>query len=144
MNSESGINTNQEKKFSILIAEDEEYNYLFLAEVLNSYEVTLIRAINGKEAVEQCSTPNDIKIILMDIRMPVMDGYEATKLIKKMHPEMPIIAQTAYAMESDRKRAFKEGFNDYLPKPIRRKELISTIIKHIPKGYLLKEKALKE
>ncbi len=144
MNSESGINTNQKEKFSILIAEDEEYNYLFLAEVLNGYEVTRIRAINGKEAVEICSNPNDIKIILMDIRMPVMDGYEATKLIKKMHPEMPIIAQTAYAMESDRKRAFNEGFNDYLPKPIRRKELIRTIIKHLPKGYLLKEKVLKE
>ena len=144
MNDESDINANHKNKFSILIAEDEEYNYLFLAEVLNSYEATLIRAINGKEAVELCSNTNNIKLILMDIRMPVMDGYEATRLIKKMHPEMPIIAQTAYAMESDRKRAFNEGFNDYLPKPIRRKELISTIIKHIPQGYQLKEKVLKE
>ena len=144
MNRKSDTIANNTDNFSILIAEDEEYNYLFLEEVLNSYDATLIRAVNGKEAVELCSKPNNIKIVLMDIRMPVMDGYEATKLIKKLHPEMPVIAQTAYAMESDRKRAFKEGFNDYLPKPIRRKELISTIIKHIPKGYNLKEKVLKE
>jgi hypothetical protein len=74
----------------------------------------------------------------MDIRMPVMDGYTATKEIKKFRPDMPIIAQTAYAMESDRKKAMDEGCDDYIAKPIRRQDLIEIISRHVPKGLILK------
>ena len=128
-----------DRKIHILIAEDEEFNYLYLAESLNEFNVKLYRAKDGHTAVEICRTNSQIDQVLMDIRMPVMDGYTATREIKKFRPDLPIIAQTAYAMESDKKRALAEGCDDYISKPIKRKDLIDIISKHAPKGCPLRE-----
>tara|TARA_R110002050_G_scaffold98121_2_gene203897 strand:+ start:12349 stop:12762 length:414 start_codon:yes stop_codon:yes gene_type:complete len=124
----------------ILIAEDEEFNYLYLAEVLNEFNVELYRAKDGLSAVERCQSNLEIDLVLMDIRMPVMDGYTATKEIKKIRPELTVIAQTAYAMESDRKRALEEGCDDYISKPIKRDDLIKIVDKHAPDHRPLREK----
>ena len=131
---------NQESCLHILIVEDEEYNYLFLASVLRDYQVKITRAYNGKMAVEQCQADGSIHLVLMDIRMPVMDGYEATGRIKKIRPDLPVIAQTAYAMETDRKKSYDAGCDDYLPKPIRKAELIHAIARHTPHDFPLKKK----
>jgi CheY-like chemotaxis protein len=127
------------QKIQILIAEDEEFNYLYLAESLNEFNVELIRAKDGHSAVEMCKSNPHIDEVLMDIRMPVMDGYTATKEIKKFRPDLPIIAQTAYAMESDKKKAIDEGCDDYISKPIKRQDLIDIIGKYSPEECPLRE-----
>ncbi len=116
---------------TILVAEDEQYNFIFLRELLADKNANIIRASNGLHAVKLCNEHPEINIVLMDIRMPVMDGYEATRKIKETRPELPIIAQTAFALESDRKRAINEGCDDYVSKPIRRNDLISKIVKNL-------------
>ena len=130
------MNTNQ---IHILVAEDEEFNYLYLAESLNEFNVVLYRAKDGLAAVEICRENPQIQQVLMDIRMPVMDGYTATKEIKKFRPDLPIIAQTAYAMESDRKKSLEEGCDDYISKPIKRKDLLDIVAKHAPANCQLQE-----
>ena len=130
------MDTNQ---IHILVAEDEEFNYLYLAESLSEFNVTLYRAKDGLAAVEICRENPQIQQVLMDIRMPVMDGYTATKEIKKFRPDLPIIAQTAYAMESDRKKSLEEGCDDYISKPIKRKDLLEMVAKHAPANCQLQE-----
>jgi two-component system cell cycle response regulator DivK len=125
-------------EINILIAEDEEYNYLFISEILSEYNVNVWRAYNGKMAVDLCASNSQINLVLMDVRMPVMDGYEATKKIKKLRPGLPIIAQTAFAMESDRKQAIDEGFDDYISKPVCHELLIDLIVKYAPADFELK------
>jgi len=114
---------------TILVAEDEEINYLFLEEVLKELKIELIHARNGKEAVELVKSRSDIDLVLMDIKMPVMNGYEATGQIKKFNPDMPVIAQTAYALAGDRVKALNAGCDDYLSKPIKSEDLIKIIHK---------------
>lgn len=123
---------------NILIAEDEEYNFLFISEILSEYNVNISRAYNGKMAVDICASNTKINLVLMDVRMPVMDGYEATKKIKEFRPDLPIIAQTAFAMELDRTTALKEGCDDYISKPVNNELLMDLIIKYAPADFALK------
>jgi CheY-like chemotaxis protein len=103
----------------ILVVDDEEVNYLILNELLTVWGATTIWAKNGKEAVELVNSMNqNIDAILMDIRMPVMDGYAATMEIKQINSRIPIIAQTAYASDEDRLKAEAAGCNGYITKPI--------------------------
>jgi CheY-like chemotaxis protein len=102
---------------TVLIAEDEYANYLYLEELLDGTDTHLLYASNGKEAVDICSENKDIDVVLMDIRMPVMNGYLATKQIKLMRPDLPVIAQTAYVLETDMK-GLKSDFDDFIIKPI--------------------------
>ena len=103
----------------ILIVDDEEVNYLILNELLTVWGATTLWAKNGKEAVDLVNSINqNIDAVLMDIRMPVMDGYAATMEIKQINPKIPIIAQTAYASEEDRLKAEAAGCNGYITKPI--------------------------
>lgn len=111
----------------ILIAEDETNNFLLLREYLSESVFTIIRVENGLDAVNICKNRKDIDIILMDIKMPVMDGIEATRQIKIMKPEIPVIAITAYAYDTDKKRLLESGFNEYLPKPLKRDPLLKMI-----------------
>jgi PAS domain S-box-containing protein len=116
----------------ILIAEDEEINYIYLSEVLAITNVTLLIARNGLEAVEIVKNKgNTIDLILMDIKMPEMNGFEATKIIKQAYPQLPIIAQTAYAMAGDRDIALAEGCNDYISKPVKKDKLITLLKNYI-------------
>lgn len=116
---------------TILIAEDEEINFLYLEESLKDFNYTILRARDGIEAVELCKNTPSINLVLMDIKMPNMDGYKAFEEIRKIRPELPVIAQTAYAMLSDREMALKAGFKAYLSKPIKTSSLLETIDKHL-------------
>lgn len=105
----------------VLITEDEEVNFFYLKTLLQKAKAKVIRAKNGKEAVDIITRHKGaIDLILMDLNMPVMDGYEAMRIIKSRHPTIPIIAQTAYTMNNDRHRCLEAGFNDYIAKPINR------------------------
>jgi len=105
----------------VLITEDEEVNFFYLKTLLQKANAKVIRAKNGKEAVDIITRHKGaIDLILMDLNMPVMDGYEAMRIIKSRHPSIPIIAQTAYTMNNDRHRCLEAGFNDYIAKPINR------------------------
>lgn len=102
----------------ILIAEDEESNFIFLNEILTEKQFNVFWAKDGKEAVDLCLKHQEIQLVLMDIKMPGIDGFMATKLIKEKRPDLPIIAQTAFAMSSDRETAIENGCDDYMAKPI--------------------------
>jgi len=121
-------NYNWEDK-TILIAEDIDSNYLFLEAALRYTRAKVIWAKNGLIAVEKCHELQP-DLILMDIQMPVMNGMDATREIKTNHPGIPIIAQTAFAMENEKEKIFEAGFCDYLAKPIRLDTLFKTIDKY--------------
>ncbi len=117
----------------VLIVEDGDINFLFLKTVLlkmTGYKFVIHRAENGKQAVDICEDNENIDLILMDIRMPVMDGYTATKRIKKIRPKLPIIAQTAYSTEEDIQKALDAGCDDFVSKPVDRKILRPIIGKY--------------
>jgi len=115
----------------ILIAEDEEVNYIFLNELLSATGVTLLWAKDGGQAVELVNTIKKIDLILMDIKMPVMNGYAATMEIRQINPKLPVVAQTAYAFSEDRQKAESAGCNDYITKPINDKELFGILEKYL-------------
>jgi len=116
---------------TVLIVDDEETADLYLTEIMTDHFDNLLHAANGKEAVDICRNNNDINVILMDIKMPVMDGFTATRMIREFNKDVIIIAQTAYAMVSDRNEALKAGCNDYISKPIIEEKLLSLINSHI-------------
>lgn len=118
---------------TVLIAEDADDNYFLLTAILKKTKLNLIRAKNGQEAIDICKETKDLDAVLMDLSMPVMNGLEATTAIKVFRSELPIIAQTAYAMEADREKTFQAGCDDYISKPIRRKVLLELLDKYIHK-----------
>lgn len=113
--------------FTLLIAEDEKTNFIYLETVLSKTKVNIIRAFNGREAVELMRGNPNIDLVLMDIKMPEMNGLEATRVIKSIRKDVPIIAQTAFAMEEDRRNCLAVGCDDFLAKPIQHKVLLNTI-----------------
>ena len=115
----------------ILIAEDDEFSFEVLKAILAKTKVRLIHARNGKEAVELFKTEPVIDLILMDIQMPEMNGYEATRIIKGINKNVPVISQTAYVMEHNREESLKEGCDDFISKPILPDDLIRIVNKHI-------------
>lgn len=122
-----------DSKYTILIAEDEEVNYLYLETLLGNQinaNYNLIHAINGKEAVDICARNKNIDLVLMDIKMPIMNGYEASEIIRSQFPDLPIIAQTAYSKDSDRELAMKHGCVDFISKPINKEKLFEMINKY--------------
>ena len=121
-------------KYTLLVAEDEKINYIYISEILEDQEFQIIRAIDGKQAVDICKSLNSIDAVLMDIKMPVMDGYQATAAIKKIKPGLPIIANTAYALSEDRKKALESGCDDYITKPIRKNKLLRILNKYISRS----------
>jgi len=117
---------------TIMVAEDEETNFLFIEAILEDTKAKLIWAKNGSEAVEKFNP--GIDLILMDIKMPEMDGLSATQMIRQKSSSVPIIAQTAYAMSEDKNKCLKAGCNDYLTKPLNHKLLLNTIDKFLSKS----------
>lgn len=111
----------------VLVAEDTDSNYLLISTVLRK-EYSLQRAINGEEALSMCRELSP-DIILMDVRMPKMDGLEATRQIRQFNMSVPIIALTAFAFEQDRQNALNAGCDDFLTKPVSITGLKNTIIK---------------
>lgn len=115
----------------ILVAEDDESSYLFQQVVLRKAGYNVVRAINGIEAVELCKTNNQIDLALMDVKMPLMDGIEATKMIKNIRKDLPVIAVTAYAQPDDEFRVMRSGCDDYITKPVKSDLLLSKISKFL-------------
>ena len=112
------------QKLNVLIVEDDEDSAVYLEAILARQDVNLYFAVSGKEAIEMVKKHSDIDLILMDIKLPVMDGYEATRKIREFNREVKIIAQTAYALEGDRAKALQAGCDDYISKPIKEKLLL--------------------
>jgi CheY-like chemotaxis protein len=114
---------------TILIAEDTESNFMLVNYFLKGLNVRLIRGVNGKEAVDLFLSGEKIDIVLMDIKMPVMDGYTAAKLIREHNKNIPIIAQTAYVL--DKVKATESGCNGFLTKPFDKKRLLQVLTQYI-------------
>lgn len=114
---------------TILIAEDEVLNVLYLKRILKNSEYNLLFAQNGEEAVKLIHEHPEINLVLMDIKMPVMDGLEATRLIRLTNDTLPIIAVTAYAANDDRHACMAAGCSDYISKPFTADDLKELIKK---------------
>jgi len=118
---------------NILIVEDDEYNYLYLHEILQQAGVNVYHAVNGREAIHFVKEKQgeNIDLVLMDIEMPEVNGYEATAYIKKEFPRIPVIAQTAYASMEEKTKCLQAGCDAYLAKPLQINDLIDEIKKYI-------------
>jgi PAS domain S-box-containing protein len=116
---------------TILIAEDEDFNYLLLEEILCNFKI--IRAVNGLEAVNICQANANIDLVLMDIKMPLLNGYDATRRIHEFRPQLPVIAVTAYSAEVDKNKFFTYGCCDFISKPLKEELLIHKIQEHLGK-----------
>ncbi|MFC5682020.1 ATP-binding protein [Flavobacterium sp. GCM10022190] len=115
---------------TILIAEDDNINFLLFQKMMKDKSFQIIRAVNGQEAVDICLNNTEIDLVLMDIKMPVMNGFEAVEKIKPVRPELPIIAQTAYSSSEDKVKIQNAGFDDYITKPLNRERLFELIDKY--------------
>jgi PAS domain S-box-containing protein len=121
------------RKLKILIVEDDEVSEMLIDSYIKMFGKQILKARTGVETVEICRDNPDIDLILMDIRMPQMGGYEATRQIREFNKEVIIIAQTAYGLTVDREKAIKAGCNDYISKPINKSELLALIQKYFGK-----------
>lgn len=118
-------------KRTVLLVEDQKYNLLVLKKMLEILGMEVIPAENGQEAVDICRNEMNLDLVFMDLKMPVMDGYHAMMEIKKIRPGMKIIAETAYALAGDDKKILAAGFDDYLPKPITKNNLRTTLFRNL-------------
>jgi CheY-like chemotaxis protein len=115
-----------------LIVEDDFSSKLYLNKILERSGATIFNAGDGNEALEQVRNNPDIDLILMDIQLPVLDGYSCTRILRESGSRIIIIAQTAYGLSGDKEKIMSKGFNDFLIKPISQKQLIDKI-----SGFLL-------
>lgn len=130
------IQPTKNNTYKVLVAEDEEINFLLVNSILTRYEsynFIVIRAENGKEAVRIFNENDDISLVLMDIRMPIMDGYQATRIIKSLKPELPIVVHTAYSTDKDIQNAYEAGCDHVISKPINLDEFKKVINMFIDK-----------
>jgi two-component system, cell cycle response regulator DivK len=116
---------------TILIVEDVETNMLFFKAALARTGANLLWAMDGFESIDMCKKDPGISLVLMDLRMPNLDGFQATEAIKAFRPDLPVIAQTTYTDDVDTGRLYRSGCDDYLPKPIRLEDLLNSIGKFL-------------
>lgn len=129
---ETALHNNIKKKLqTILIAEDDDLNYLYFETILKGRFSKILWAKNGQEAVDLCHKHPEIDLVLMDIKMPVMNGIEATQQIKSFRKDLPIIAVTAFALAGDEHRFLEAGCDDYISKPFAAKKLIELVSKYL-------------
>lgn len=124
---ETKVDPENWKGKTILVAEDEDINFIYIEELLNKYGLNILRAKNGKEAVEMFERTSEISMVFMDIKMPIMDGYEAVKHIKALNSKIPVVAQTAYALAGEREKIIASGCDDYIAKPIKPLSLFKVV-----------------
>ena len=130
INREENLKNKEQTAFhnlSVIIAEDDEISTLFFENVFNNLFHKMLFASNGEETVRLCRENPDTDIVLMDIKMPGMNGYEATREIRKFNSDVVIIAQTAFGLSGDWQKAIKAGCNNYIAKPINKEELFEKI-----------------
>ncbi|MCX6163157.1 MAG: response regulator [Ignavibacteriae bacterium] len=124
-------NKGEIKDLKILIAEDDLPSEMFIRKAIKTIGKEIIKVRTGIEAIEICRNNPDIDVVLMDIQMPGMDGYEATRQIRKFNKDVVIISQTALVLTGERENSIKSGCNDYISKPLIKDELITMIKKHL-------------
>jgi CheY-like chemotaxis protein len=125
----SGIYNFNGKK--ILVVEDEEINWLLLKDMLEETGAIMRWAGVGQEAIDLVASGEKFDLIIMDVKMPIVNGYEATRQIKKMDNTIPIVAYTAYAMPEEEQRCREAGCDDYLSKPVEMKDIYRIVSKYI-------------
>lgn len=123
-------NWNWETK-KVLIVEDDSFNAELLTEFLARTGVKIIYADNGEKAVKIFSENPDTDAVIMDIRLPELNGIEVTKLIREVRPDIPVLAQTAFAMEEDRLMARSAGFNEFMVKPLNKNEFLKILAPYL-------------
>jgi hypothetical protein len=116
---------------TILVVEDNETSNIYFEAALRKTHAQLLWAKNGVEAVKQVETNGSIDLILMDINMPKMDGIEATRIIKHLKPDLPVIIQTAFVLSGEEKKSHEAGCDEFITKPIRLKHLLDSIDRYI-------------
>ena len=129
----SNNETTKSEEQVILIAEDDNINFLLFQKMMQNKNFKILRAINGQEAVDICINDANIDLVLMDIKMPLMNGFEALEQIKPIRPMLPIIAQTAYSSSDDKLKIEEAGFSDYITKPLNRERLFELVDKYLHK-----------
>jgi len=112
---------------TILVAEDDNINFLLIKRILEIKKYAVLRATNGQEAVDMCRENSDIHLVFMDIKMPVLDGFEAFKIIHSFNPKLPVIAQTAYTSTEDFEKIMDLGFAGYISKPLNKDKIFELI-----------------
>ena len=127
---------------TILIAEDDNINFMLLKKILQLRNYSVIRANNGQEAVDICMVNKDIDLVFMDVKMPVMNGLDAFKIIKEISPDLVVIAQTAYASDEDKEMILNLGFNNYITKPLNKEKIFELLDEFF--GVKSKKKQKKE
>jgi signal transduction histidine kinase/CheY-like chemotaxis protein len=115
----------------ILVVEDDEVNYKFLEALLHNTDAQIIHADNGYQAIDLCKSINKIDLILMDLKLPDISGFEATLRIRKLNKDIPVIAQTALVLKDEKEKCLKAGCNDIITKPIEIEKLLSLINKYL-------------
>jgi hypothetical protein len=130
---EPTISLQEFRKLKILIVEDDETSELLITMAVSEISNEILKVTSGSEAIEACRTNRDIDLVLMDIKMPGMDGYETTRQIRTFNKKVKIIAQTAFGLSGDREKALEAGCNDYISKPIQ----ISVLLNLIQQQYTL-------
>lgn len=124
----------EKKRIKILVFEDDEISFEFIKAVLYHEEITLIHAWDGKEGLQIYEKNKDIEFILLDIKLPGMNGYDVLKAIRKTNTSIPVIAQTAYATEEEREKAMDSGFNNFISKPYKKNEFLSMVNTYLSKN----------
>jgi CheY-like chemotaxis protein len=118
------------KNLKVMIVEDDQVGQMYLSVILEGVCREVVYASGGEEALELYNQHNDTELVLMDIKMPGLDGYATTRKLKEINPGIVVIAQTAHALAGDRDKALSAGCDDYLTKPFRKQELIKVVKKH--------------
>ncbi|MBN2349846.1 MAG: response regulator [Bacteroidales bacterium] len=116
---------------NILVVEDDEMSFIYLSQIFRITKGNINRAKNGRDAVELACSLNDLDLILMDLQLPDITGLEATRKIRKHHPDIPIIAQTAARTPEEHEEAKKAGCTDLIEKPFKMEELLEIIHKYL-------------
>jgi CheY-like chemotaxis protein len=120
-----------DNKFTMLIAEDDEISFELYKIRLEELDLNILHAKNGQIAIEMVKKHSNIQLVLMDIRMPILNGYDATKKIREFNADVPIIAQTAFALIPEQKAIIESGFTDFLSKPVEEEKLFGIIRKYM-------------
>ena len=129
---ESTSKTNNNLDYCVLVVEDDDVAYLLLQEILSSYKIDLQRAVNGEEAIDYFyKDRNTADLVFMDIRLPKVNGFEATRRIKELNPTLPIIAITAYAHSQGIIDCFNSGCDDYVAKPYDIGKILNLVENHL-------------
>lgn len=128
------VKVEEHRKFTILIVEDDEISFLYLETLIGEQllsGVTILHAKDGLQAIEICRANDDIDLVLMDLKMPNMNGFEAATQIRRLRPDLPTIAETGFSMNSDIENALQAGCNEVVIKPISMASMICVLSKYL-------------